>query len=104
MDFITQKIFNKNFVITMFRYGLVVLGTWLTATYGVDAGTWEVVAGSLLTILIALFGGAESTKDKVVAEGKNVDVAKLPPTVRVELKDAVEKKPARSIIDIFLGK
>lgn len=104
MDFLLQKIFNKNFVITLVRYGLVALGTWLTATYGVDAGVWETIAGALLTIVIALFGGAESTKDKAVVEGKNVDVAKLPPAVRTDLKEAVEVKPARSWFDILLGK
>ena len=104
MDFILQRVLNKNFIITLVRYGLVALGTWLTATYGVDAGTWETIAGALLTIVIALFGGSESTKDKVVADGKNVDVAKLPPAVRNDLQEAVEKKPARSVIDIFLGK
>ena len=104
MNIVFQKIFNKSFLTTVLRYGLVALGTWLTATYGLDDGTWETVSGAILVIAVALFGGTEATKDKTVVDGKNVDVAKLPPAVRVELKEAVDKKPARSFIDIFLGK
>ncbi len=104
MDFITQKIFTKSFLITLIRYGLAALGGWLANEHNFDPGQWETISGAILVIASALMGGAESTKDKAVVDGKNADVAKLPVPVREELKEAVEKKPARSIIDIFLGK
>jgi hypothetical protein len=104
MQFLMQKIFNKSFLITILRYGLVAAGAWLTATYGFDAGVWETVSGAIIVIALALFGGIESTKDKAVVDGKNVDVAKLSPTVRSELKDAVEAKPERNWFNVFIGK
>lgn len=104
MNALVQKIFNKSFLITVLRYALVAVGTWLTATYGFDAGTWETVSGAILVIAVALFGGVESTKDKAVVDGKNVEVAKLPATVRNELAQAAQVKPQRSFLDIFIGK
>lgn len=104
MDFIVQKILNPSFLITLFRYALVALGGWLANEHGFDPGQWETISGALLVIVGAVLGGTESTKNKAVVDGKNVEVSKLPVAVREELKDAVDKKPARSIIDIFLGK
>lgn len=104
MNFIMQKILNKSFIATVLRYALVAVGTWLASSTGFDPGTWETISGAIMVIALSLMGGTESTKDKAVIEGKNVDVAKLPNTVKNQLEAAVSVKPSRSWIDILFGK
>lgn len=99
------KIFTGPFVVTLVRYGLAAAGAWLVANYGFDASQWEVIAGALLTIVVALMGGAEAVKDKAVIDGKSVPVSKLPVAAQNEI-EAATRIPAkrRSIFDIFVGK
>lgn len=104
MNTILSRILTKPFLVTLLRYGLVAAGAWLVANGLIDEGTWEIVGGSLLTIVIALMGGAEAVKDKAVVDGKAVDLAKLPPSVRSPLEAVVPVTKGRTLLDLFTGK
>ena len=99
-----ERILTKPFLITIFRYGLGAIGAWLASNQGFDPGTWETISGSIIVIVVALMGGAESVKDKVVQDGKAIDTAKLPVATRNEIKDAVETKKGRTVLDMLFGK
>lgn len=99
-----DKIFTKQFLVTIFRYALVAVGAWLTTSTGFDPGAWESISGAILVIAMALMGGADSVKDKVVQDGKSVETAALPAAARKEIEKAVETKKTRTVVDILLGK
>jgi len=99
-----SKILTKPFLITIFRYGLTAVGAWLAANQGFDPGAWETISGAILVIATTLMGGAESVKDKVVQDGKAVATSSLPVATRNEIKDAVEAKKSRTLLDMLLGK
>ncbi|MHA6731644.1 Pam3-gp28 family putative phage holin [Devosia sp. A369] len=56
MNAIFSRIFTAPFLITILRYGLAAAGAWLVARGLIDEGTWEVVGGAILTIIVALLG------------------------------------------------
>lgn len=99
-----EKILTKPFLITVFRYALTAAGAWLASNQGFDPGSWETISGALLVIATTLMGGSESVKDKVVQDGKAIDTARLPASTRIEIKDAVETKKGRTVLDMLLGK
>lgn len=104
MNIILERVLTKPFLVTIFRYALAVGGTWLVANGITDEGTWEIVAGSLLTIIVALMGGADSVKDKAIIDGQSVKVSDMPASAQIEIKHAVRTTPKRSIFDMLFGK
>jgi hypothetical protein len=104
MNTLLSRIFTLPFLVTLLRYGLAAAGAWLVANGMLDEGTWEIVGGSILTIVVALMGGADAVKDKAVVDGKAVALEKLPPSVRNPLEAAVPASRGRSLIDILTGK
>lgn len=104
MDTLLSRIFTKPFLVTLVRYALAVLGGWLVANGLMEEATWEIVGGALLSIAVALMGGADSVKDKAVVDGKAVDLSKLPPSVRSPLEASVPISKGRSLISILFGK
>lgn len=103
-NWIMSKVLSKSFLTTVVRYLLVVAGTYLSGAGYVEEETWQVVTGHIMQLVFILSGGTEATKDKAVFEGRAVDIAKLPATVREDLKTAVENKPSRSWLDQLFGK
>jgi len=99
-----DKILTKPFMITVFRYALTAVGAWLFARYGFSEASWETISGAILVIATTLMGGSESVKDKVVQDGKAIDTSKLPVATRNEIKDAVETKKSRTVLDMLFGK
>ena len=104
MNTILARVFTKPFLVTLLRYALAAGGAWLVANGLTDEGTWEVVGGAVLTIAVALMGGADSVKDKAVIDGKSVSADKLPSGIRQDLESAVSIKKSRSLFDMILGK
>ena len=104
MDVILSRVFTKPFLVTIFRYALAAGGAWLVANGITDEGTWEIIGGSLLTIAVALMGGADSVKDKATYNGQSVKVSDMPVAAQSEIKQAVRVTPKRSIFDMLLGK
>ena len=104
MNTVLARVFTKPFLVTLLRYALAAGGAWLVANGLTDEGTWEIVGGSLLTIAVALMGGADSVKDKAVIDGKSVSAEKLPTGIRQDLEAAVSIKKSRSLFDMILGK
>lgn len=99
-----ERILTKPFLITIFRYALTAVGAWLASNKGFDPGQWETISGAVLVIATTLMGGSESVKDKVVQDGKAIETSKLPASTRADIKDAVETKKGRTILDMLLGK
>jgi len=89
------RIFTAPFVITIVRYGLAAIGAWLTANYNFDPGQWEAIAGGVLTIVMALWGAADSVTDKVVAGAQRVPLKNLPTYTRDQVLDAVEAETGK---------
>lgn len=104
MNTLLSRILTKPFLVTILRYGLAAAGAWLVANYGFDPGQWEVIAGAILTIAVALMGGAEAVKDKAVVDGKAVALDKLPPSVRSPLEASVPITKGRSVFDMLFGR
>jgi thiol:disulfide interchange protein len=104
MNIILARVFTKPFLVTIFRYALAAAGAWLVANGLTDEGTWEIIGGALLTIAVALMGGADSVKDKATYNGQTVKVSDMPASARAEIKQAVQATPKRSLIDILFGK
>lgn len=98
------NILTKPFFVTIFRYALTAIGAWLFARYGFSEASWETISGAILVIATTLMGGAESVKDKVVQDGKAIDTGKLTTATRNEIKDAVETKKGRTVLDMLFGK
>jgi len=104
MGFITNKIFTKAFLITIIRYGLVALGGWLVGEGRMDPGTWETILGGAMVAITAALGGADSTTDKVVANGRSIALDKLTEGVKQQVEAQASVKPSRNWLDVFLGK
>lgn len=104
MNTLVSRIFTKPFLVTILRYGLAAAGAWLVANGMLDEGTWEIVGGAVLTIAVALMGGAEAVKDKAVVDGKAVDLSKLPAAVRSPLEASVPVTKGRTLFDMLFGK
>lgn len=92
---IGARIFTGPFLITIVRYGLAALGTWLFANYGFDPGKWEAISGALLAIAVALWGGADAVTNKVVAGGQRVPLDRLPTYTQEQVLDAVERETGK---------
>jgi predicted tellurium resistance membrane protein TerC len=100
-----KRIFTGPFLVTIIRYGLVAAGTWLVANGYLTEATWQTILTALLTIVVALLGGVESTKDKAVFGGKSVAAEHLPVEAQKQIKQATAvKAKRRNIFDMFVGK
>jgi hypothetical protein len=95
LGFIVSKIFTGPFLITIARYALAALGTWLFANYGFDPGKWEAISGALLTIAMALWGGADSVTNKIVAGGQRVPLNDLPTLTQEQVIELVERETGK---------
>lgn len=67
---------------------------------------WQTVTlGTLAPLAVSLFGYAWSflatTRSQVVVDGKKVAMSELPPSAKVQVKQAVAETPRKSILDIF---
>lgn len=104
MNWIVAKIFNRSSLITVLRYGLSLFGFWLMTEKGFDPAAWETIAGGVLAIATALFGGADAAKNKVNVNGKSVELKSLTSTLQSQIENAVDRSKSRSIFDVFFGK
>jgi|GEM_PF-4228056 len=104
MSTILSRIFTGPFIVTVLRYLLGAVGAWLFTRGLIDEGTWATISGAILTIVVALMGGADAVKDKAVIDGKAVAVNALPADARARLEAAVSVTKPRTILDILFGR
>ncbi len=105
MNSIASRIFTGPFLITIIRYALVALGTWLVSNGYLTEEVWQQVLGGLLAIVLAFMGGSEAAKDKAVVDGRSVPVAKLPQEAQQQIKQATTAPTKkRTLLDMFVGK
>lgn len=67
---------------------------------------WQsVTLGAVAPLAVALFGYVMSfratVKPQVVVDGKKVAMSELPPSTKVQVKQAVAEAPRKSLLDIF---
>lgn len=94
-----QKWFSGLVTSTFFKYMLAGLAAYLAAKLGIDKGTVEGFASSAVTILMALWGMWEASKDKVVSNGKRVPLDELPAQTKAVVKQVVTAAPSKNIFD-----
>lgn len=104
MQTLIANIFTGPFLVTVIRYGLNAVGVWLVANGYLAEDTWQVIGGALLSIVMALMGGADSVKDKIVSHGRTVSVDTLPINVRQQIEGAARTSPKRNLISILFGR
>lgn len=104
MNIILERVFTKPFLVTIIRYALGAAGAWISTNGYADENTVATISGALLTIAVALMGGADSVKDKATYNGQTVKVSDMPVSAQSEIKQAVRTTPKRSLLDILFGK
>lgn len=102
---ILERLISGPFLVTIIRYALVALGTWLVTNGYLSEEVWQQVLGGLMAVILALMGGAEATKDKAVSDGKTVPLEKLPDQAQAQIKQATTAPTKRrSLLDMLVGK
>ena len=86
---------------TFFKYLLAGIGAYFASQLGLDQGTVEGFISGGITVLMAAWGMWEASKDKVVVDGKRVEVKDLPREVVAELRQEVKAAP-KTIFDRLL--
>lgn len=94
---------NSFVTTTLFKYIVAMAATFIASQFGLEEGEVTAILTQLIGVAMAIWGAWESSRNKVVVDGKRITIEKLSPKAQHDVKEAVQHTERKSLWDILKG-